>query len=200
MTGGMAIVEALIANGIDTVFGLPGAQLYAVFDALQQPPHQFRPMGAPPEQACGYMAFGYARSSGRPGVSAVAPGPGLLNTSAALATALGCNAPLLCITGQVPAAFIDRGRGHLHELPDQLATLRSLTKWAARIERPSEAPAVINEAFRQMLAGRPGPRAAEKAWGSQACAGVVTPLSARALPPPPHPSAHAGPDPGQLMA
>jgi len=191
MTGGMAIVEALIANGIDTVFGLPGAQLYAVFDALQQRRQQVRTVGARHEQACGYMAFGYARSTGRPGVYAVVPGPGLLNTSAALATALGCNAPLLCITGQVPAAFIDRGRGHLHELPDQLATLRSLTKWAARIERPSEAPAVINEAFRQMLAGRPGPVAVEMAWDSMACAEVVTPLAAAAMPPPPQPSAAA---------
>src|SRR5262249_48318805 len=188
MTGGMAIVEALIANGIDTVFGLPGAQLYAVFDALQQPPHQFRPMGAPPEQACGYMAFGYARSSGRPGVSAVAPGPGLLNTSAALATALGCNAPLLCITGQVPAAFIDRGRGHLHELPDQLATLRSLTKWAARIERPADAPAVLNEAFRQMLSGRPGAVAVEMAWDSMASVGHIEPLGAATIPRAPAPS------------
>jgi acetolactate synthase-1/2/3 large subunit len=191
VTGGMAIVEALIANGIDTVFGLPGAQLYALFDALQQRRQQIRTVGARHEQACGYMAFGYARSTGRPGVYAVVPGPGLLNTSAALATALGCNAPVLCITGQVPAAFIDRGRGHLHELPDQLATLRSLTKWAARIERPAEAPAVINEAFRQMLSGRPGPVAVEMAWDSMALTEVVTPLAAAAVPPPPQGSAAA---------
>src|SRR5262249_60377493 len=110
----------------------------------------------------------YPPSAGRPAASAVLPAPGLPNPSAALATAPGCNAPVLCITGQVPAAFIDRGRGHLHELPDQLATLRSLTKWAARIERPAEAPAVINEAFRQMLAGRPGPVAVAMAWDSMA--------------------------------
>jgi len=191
VTGGMAIVEALITNGIDTVFGLPGAQLYALFDALQQRRQQIRTVGARHEQACGYMAFGYARSTGRPAVYAVVPGPGLLNTSAALATALGCNAPVLCITGQVPAAFIDRGRGHLHELPDQLATLRSLTKWAARIERPAEAPAVINEAFRQMLAGRPGPVAVEMAWDSMAAEEAVTPLPAAAMPPPPQASAAA---------
>src|SRR5215813_15239300 len=181
MTGGMAIVEALLANGVDTVFGLPGAQLYPLFDALASTRDTIRTVGARHEQACGYMAFGYARSTGRPGVYAVVPGPGLLNTPAALATALGCNAPLLCITGQAPAAFIDRGRGHLHELPDQLATLRSLTKWAARIERPSEAPAVINEAFRQMLAGRPGPVAVEMAWDSMAAAEAVTPLPAAAM-------------------
>ncbi len=164
MTGGMAIVEALIANDVDTVFGLPGAQLYPLFDALQQQSDRIRIFGARHEQACGYMAFGYARSTGRPGVYAVVPGPGVLNTAAALCTALGCSAPVLCITGQVPSAFLGRGRGHLHELPDQLGTLRSLTKWAARIERAADAPAVINEAFGQMLSGRPGPVAVEMAW------------------------------------
>src|SRR5437762_12870424 len=71
MTGGMAIVEALIANGVDTVFGIPGAQLYPLFDALQQRGDAIRTIGARHEQACGYMAFGYARSTGRPGVYAV---------------------------------------------------------------------------------------------------------------------------------
>jgi acetolactate synthase-1/2/3 large subunit len=188
MTGGMAIVEALIANGVDTVFGLPGAQLYSLFDALQQRSDQVRTVGARHEQACGYMAFGYARSTGRPGVFAVVPGPGILNTSAALCTAHGCCAPVLCITGQVPWAFLGRGRGHLHELPDQLATLRSLTKWSARIERPADAPAIINEAFRQMLAGRPGAVAVEMAWDTMASGGFVEPLHAADIPKPPAPS------------
>ncbi len=188
MTGGMAIVEALIANAVDTVFGLPGAQLYPLFDALEQRADRIRTLGARHEQACGYMAFGYARSTGRPGVFAVVPGPGILNTSAALATALGCCAPVLCITGQVPAAFLGRGRGHLHELPDQLATLRTLTKWAARIERPADAPEAINEAFRQMLSGRPGPVAVEMAWDTMAASGHVEPLGPAAIPPPVPPS------------
>jgi|SRR5581483_1869129 len=182
MTGGMAIVEALIANGVDTIFGLPGAQLYPLFDALQQRGDEVRTVGARHEQACGYMAFGYARSTGRPGVFAVVPGPGILNTSAALATSLGCCAPVLCITGQVPAAFLGRGRGHLHELPDQLGTLRTLTKWAARIERPADAPEVINEAFRQMLTGRPGPVAVEMAWDTMASSAYVEPLGPAVIP------------------
>ena len=188
MTGGMAIVEALIANGVDTVFGLPGAQLYALFDALQQRSDRIRTVGARHEQACGYMAFGYARSTGRPGVFAVVPGPGILNTSAALCTAHGCCAPVLCITGQVPTAFLGRGRGHLHELPDQLGTLRSLTKWSARIERPADAPAILNEAFRQMLSGRPGAVAVEMAWDTMASSAFVEPLGAAAIPKPPAPS------------
>src|SRR5262245_6735532 len=134
------------------------------------------------------MAFGYARSTGRPGVFAVVPGPGILNTSAAICTAQGCCAPVLLITGQVPSAFLGRGRGHLHELPDQLATLRSLTKWAARIERPADAPAVLNEAFRQMLSGRPGAVAVEMAWDTMASLGHVEPLDGAVIPKPPAPS------------
>ncbi|MGE0853088.1 MAG: thiamine pyrophosphate-dependent enzyme [Hyphomicrobiaceae bacterium] len=188
MTGGMAIVEALLANGVDTVFGLPGAQLYPLFDALEQRSDQVRTIGARHEQACGYMAFGYARSTGRPGAFAVVPGPGILNTSAALATALGCCTPVLCVTGQVPAAFLGRGRGHLHEIPDQLATLRTLTKWSARIERPADAPEMVNEAFRQMLSGRPGPVAVEMAWDTMASSGHVEPQGAAIVPKPAPPS------------
>lgn len=191
MTGGDAIVEALLANGVTTVFGLPGAQLYPLFDALHRHADRIATIGARHEQACGMMAFGYARSTGRPGVFAVVPGPGVLNTAAALATAYGANAPVLCITGQVPSAFIGRGRGHLHELPDQLATLRTLVKWAARIERPQDAPAVLDEAFRQMLSGRPGPVAVEMAWDVMAASEDVTPLPATDIAParPPDPAA-----------
>src|SRR5262245_52292571 len=188
VTGGVAIVEALAANGVEVVFGLPGAQLYPLFDALQQKSDAIRTIGARHEQARGYMAFGYARSTGRPGVYAVVPGPGVLNTAAALATAFGCCAPVLCITGQVPSQFIGRGRGHLHELPDQLATLRTLTKWAARIERPADAPGIVNEAFRQMLSGRPGPVAVEMAWDTMASRGDVEPSVAPRLPEAPRPS------------
>jgi acetolactate synthase I/II/III large subunit len=187
-TGGAAIVEALIANGVETVFGLPGAQMYPLFDALQQNADRIRTYGARHEQTCGYMAFGYARSTGRPGVFSVVPGPGVLNASAALATALGCNAPVLCVTGQVPAAFIGKGRGHLHELPDQLASLRSFTKWSARIERVEDAPEIVNEAFRQMLSGRPGPVAIEMAWDVMASRAPVLSLPGTTLPAAPTPS------------
>lgn len=163
-TGGEAIVSGLIANGVDTVFGLPGAQMYPLFDALAQNADRIRTVGARHEQACGYMAFGFGRSTGRVGVYSVVPGPGLLNTTAALATGWGCNTPMVCLTGQIPSAFIGRRRGHLHEIADQLGTLKSLVKWAERIERPADAPALVAEAFRQAQSGRPGPVALEMAW------------------------------------
>lgn len=164
MTGGEAMVRALVENGVDTVFGLPGAQMYPLFDALHQERARIRMIGARHEQGTAYMAFGYARSTGRIGVFSVVPGPGVLNTAAALSTALGCSTPLLCLTGQVPSEFLGRGRGHLHELPDQLATLRSITKYAVRVERPADVPRAMNEAFRQALSGRPGPVSVEMPW------------------------------------
>ncbi|MCA1468660.1 hypothetical protein I6F09_12230 [Bradyrhizobium sp. IC3195] len=162
LTGGEAIVSGLVAHGVDTVFGLPGAQVYGLFDAFHQA--QLKVIGARHEQACGYMAFGYARSSGRPGVFSVVPGPGVLNASAALLTAFGCNEPVLCVTGQVPTSFLGKGRGHLHEMPDQLATLRTYVKWAERIEYPANAPTVVARAFQEMMSGRRGPASVEMPW------------------------------------
>ncbi len=161
-SGGEAIVNGLVAHGVDTVFGLPGAQVYGLFDAFQQA--QLKVIGARHEQACGYMAYGYARSTGRPGVFSVVPGPGVLNAGAALLTAFGGNEPVLCLTGQVPTAFLDRGRGHLHEMPNQLATLRTFVKWAERIEYPDLAPALVARAFQEMQSGRPGPAVLEMPW------------------------------------
>jgi acetolactate synthase I/II/III large subunit len=162
MTGGEAIVGGLKAHGVDTVFGLPGAQVYGLFDAFHQA--QLKVIGARHEQACGYMAYGYARSSGRPGVFSVVPGPGVLNAGAAMLTAYGSNEPVLCLTGQVPTQFLGKGRGHLHEMPDQLATLRTFVKWAERIEYPDVAPTMVARAFQEMLSGRRGPAALEMPW------------------------------------
>ena len=164
MTGGEAIVASLLAHGIDTVFGLPGAQIYGLFDALQRAQPRLKIIGARHEQACSYMALGFARATGRPSVYVVVPGPGVLNAGAGLLTAFGGNQPVLCVTGQVPRGFLDRGRGHLHEMPDQLATLRSFTKWADRIEYPGLAPLKIAEAFQQMTSARQGPAAVEMPW------------------------------------
>src|ERR1700710_1784118 len=161
-TGGEAIVNGLVAHGVNTVFGLPGAQIYGLFDAFQQA--QLKVIGARHEQACGYMAYGYARSTGRPGVFSVVPGPGVLNAGAALLTAYGSNEPVLCLTGQVPTDYLGKGRGHLHEMPDQLGTLRTFVKFAERIEYPGDAPTKVSRAFQEMTSGRRGPAALEMPW------------------------------------
>jgi acetolactate synthase-1/2/3 large subunit len=97
-------------------------------------------------------------------VYSVVPGPGVLNSSAGLCTAYGASAPVLCLTSEVPTPYIGVGLGHLHELPDQLATLRTLTKWAQRIGHPAEAPGLVTEALRRAGAGRPRPVALETPW------------------------------------
>src|SRR3954464_4401993 len=184
-SGGEAIVNGLVAHGVDTVFGLPGAQIYGLFDAFHQA--QLKVIGARHEQACGYMAYGYARSTGRPGVFSVVPGPGVLNAGAALLTAYGANEPVLCLTGQVPTQFLDKGRGHLHEMPDQLATLGSFVKWAERMEYPDAAPALVSRAFQEMLSGRRGPVALEMPWDvftQRADVGVSKPFDLLAPPQP----------------
>jgi len=186
-TGGEALVDSLIAHGVDTVFGLPGAQTYGLFDALHRAQPQLRTVGARHEQACSYMAFGYARSTGRPAVCTVVPGPGLLNAGAGLLTAWGANQPVLCLTGQVPTAFLDRGRGHLHEMADQLATASGFTKWVARVEHPALAPGLVSEAFKQMRQGRPGPALLEMPWDvftQRAAIPPVAPYSGPLVPPP----------------
>lgn len=164
MTGGEAIAQSLIAHGIDTVFAIPGVQTYELFDAFARLGERIKVIGPRHEQTTAYMAYGYAKSTGKVGVYSVVPGPGVLNTTAALCSAYGASAPVLCVTGEVPSAYIGSGMGHLHELPDQLATLRTLTKWAARIDHPAQAPSLVAEAFRQMLTGRPRPAVLEMPW------------------------------------
>ena len=167
MTGGEAMLGAAIANGIDTVFGLPGAQVYPLFDAIYRSP-DVNAIISRHEQGAAYMAFGYSAATGRPGAFAVVPGPGILNASAALCTAQGCNKPVLCMTGQVMSEFLGKGRGHLHEQPDQLATLASIVKHADHIDDVANTSAQMNEAFRQMQSGRPGPASIEMCWDTMA--------------------------------
>jgi len=96
------------------------------------------------------------------------PGPGFLNTTAALSTAYAVNAPVLALTGQIQQSMIGRNVGLLHELPDQLAIMRGLTKWADRIQAPAEAPGLVNEAFRRLRSGRQRPVALECAMDTWA--------------------------------
>src|ERR1700709_1892220 len=98
MTGGEAIVDSLLRHGIDTVFGLPGVQTYGLFDAFARSSNRLRLINARHEQTTAYMALGYACATGRPAAYAVVPGPGVLNTGAALATAWGGNTPVLLLT------------------------------------------------------------------------------------------------------
>lgn len=166
-----AVVRSLIANGIDTVFGLPGVQNDPLFSAFHDAQDELRVIHTRHEQGAAYMALGAAMTTGKPQAYAVVPGPGFLNSTGALCTAYACNAPVLAITGQIPQALIGRNLGMLHELPDQLGVMSRLAKWAERIRAPHEAPRIMDEAFRQMLSGRKRPVAIEcplDVWGKPA--------------------------------
>lgn len=167
MTGGEAMVRAAVANGIDTIFGLPGAQIYPMFDAIYRMP-EVKSVISRHEQGAAYMAFGAAAATGKPSAYAVVPGPGVLNTAAALCTAAGTNKPVLCLTGQIMSEFLGVGRGHLHELSDQRGTLEKIVKHADHIAEPSNTSVQVNDAFRAMLSGRPGPATIEMCWDTMA--------------------------------
>ncbi len=160
-TGGEAIVEALIAHKVDTLFGLPGIQNDWLYNALFDNRDRISVIHTRHEQGVAYMALGYALATGEPGVFNVVPGPGLLNATAGLATAYGLNAGVVCLSGQIHSARIGKGMGDLHEIPEQSALLRGLTKWSDIVRHPSEAGHKLAEAFFQLRSGRPRPVALE---------------------------------------
>jgi acetolactate synthase I/II/III large subunit len=168
-----AVIESLIRHGIDTLYALPGVHNDHLFDAAHQAQDRFRVLHPRHEQTAAYMALGAALVTGRPQAFAVVPGPGVLNASAALLTAYGMGAPVIALAGQIPSFAIDRGHGHLHEINDQLGLLRHITKHAARIRAPHEAPALVAEAVRIACSGRRRPVALECAIDTWGVAGAV---------------------------
>lgn len=159
MTGGQALVASILRQGVDTIFGLPGVQLDGAFDALHDAQNRgdVRVIHPRHEQTTAYMADGYARTTGRIGTCLVVPGPGLLNATAALSTAYACNSPVLCVTGQIQSDLIGVGRGMLHEIPNQLEMVRSVTKHAERAVKPEEIPGLVDRAVRALWDGRVRP-------------------------------------------
>ena len=135
LTGGQAIVQSLITNGVEVIFALPGVQLDNIFDALYHAKDDLRVLHTRHEQATAYMAFGYAQATGKVGVCLVVPGPGLLNASGALSTAWACNAQVLCLTGQIFDHQKGLNMGALHEIPDQLGMISHIMKWEIKIGR-----------------------------------------------------------------
>jgi acetolactate synthase I/II/III large subunit len=186
MTTGEATVGALIAHGIDTVYALPGVHNDHLFDALFKAGDQLRTIHTRHEQGAAYMALGAALATGKPQVYSVVPGPGLLNSAAALLTAYGMNAPVLALIGQISQSAIGRGLGHLHEIRDQAGIISRLVDYSTRIREPTEAAGLVAAAFRAMGSGRPGPAVLECAidvWGRSASA--AAPASPSPAPQPP---------------
>jgi acetolactate synthase-1/2/3 large subunit len=194
MTTAEATVASLIAHGLDTIYALPGVHNDVLFDALFKAGDKLRTVHTRHEQGAAYMALGAALATGRTQAYSVVPGPGLLNSAAALLTAYGTNAPVLALIGHIPQAAIGRMLGHLHEVRDQAGILERLVDFCARIHTPAEAPGLVAAAIASMRQGRPGPAALEcaiDAWGMRA------PV---ALPSLPHPMEAAPVDEDALRA
>jgi acetolactate synthase-1/2/3 large subunit len=169
------VAESLIANGIDQLYCLPGIQNDGFFDSLFDRTDRITPIQTRHEQGAAYMATGAALATGRPQAFCVVPGPGFLNTTAALSTAWAVNAPVLALAGQIPLGAQGKGHGLLHEIPDQFGILERLTKSSHRITGPEDAAATLQAAFRDLKSGRPRPVGLEIAvnlWGQHAAGDV----------------------------
>ena len=132
-TIGEQLVVELAARGVDTVFGIPGVHTVELYRGLAG--SGIRHVTPRHEQGAGFMADGYARASGRPGVAFVITGPGLTNTLTAMAQARADSVPMLVVSGVNRVASLGKGLGHLHELPDQRAMMRTVALSSERIEK-----------------------------------------------------------------
>ncbi len=178
MTTAEATVATLIAHGLDTVYALPGVHNDHLFDAFQHAGDALRVVHTRHEQGAAYMALGAALATGKPQAYSVVPGPGLLNSGAALLTAYGMNAAVLALIGQIPAQAIGLGHGHLHEIRDQAGIIARLVDHYAHIKGPTDAADKTAKALRSMRQGRPGPAALECAinvWGQRGPAAAIAP-------------------------
>ena len=176
MSTAEATVASLTAHGYDSVYALPGVHNDHLFDAFQRAGKGLRVVHTRHEQGAAYMALGAALATGKPQAYAVVPGPGLLNSGAALLTAYGMNAPVLALIGQIPAGAIGRGLGHLHEIRDQAGIIARLVDHYAHIKGPADAPAKVAKAIHSMHQGRHGPAALECAidmWGKRGRVGRI---------------------------
>ncbi|MBB3976150.1 acetolactate synthase-1/2/3 large subunit [Rhizobium azooxidifex] len=154
-TVGEAMVDLLEANGVEVVFGIPGVHTVELYRGLAA--SKIRHITPRHEQGAGFMADGYARVTGKPGVALVITGPGLTNTITAMAQARQDSVPMLVISGVNRRNSLGHGRGLLHELPDQAAMMKSFALYSHTLVDPADLPSVIAQAFSVMGSARPGP-------------------------------------------
>lgn len=153
MTGAEMVVQALIDQGVEHVFGYPGGAVLPIYDELFQQ-DKLKHILVRHEQGAGHAAEGYARSTGKPGVMLVTSGPGATNAVTALADAMLDSIPLVCLTGQVPTALI--GNDAFQEC-DTVGITRPCTKHNWLVRDVADLPRILHEAFYVAMSGRPGP-------------------------------------------
>lgn len=154
ITGAQAVIEVLIEEGVDTVFGYPGGQVIPLYDAIWENRGRIRHILTAHEQGASHAADGYARSTGRPGVCIATSGPGATNLVTGLATAYMDSSPVIAITGNVPISLL--GRDSFQEV-DITGVTMPVTKHNYIVKRSEDLVPTLREAFRIALSGRPGP-------------------------------------------
>lgn len=155
LTGGEALVRALAAHGVDTVFGIPGTHNLGIYAQLVE--HGITHVSVRHEQGAGYAADGYARTSGRVGVALTTSGPAILNAAAAAAQAYSDSVPVLLISPGLPLDHPGLGNGYLHEIKDQGAAMAAVCAYSHRVTSVAEIPLAVAQAFGSMRQGRPRP-------------------------------------------
>jgi len=159
-SGAHVLVESLLAEGADLLFGIPGVGTLAVYDAFVDHP-ELRHIEVRHEQSAVFMADGYARASGRVGVAFTSNGPGALNTVTAMATAHNDSVPLLHLVSENPPEVRRKGKGHFHDISDQFGIFRPVSAYAAQVALADEIPAAVNSAFFALRNRRPRPALVE---------------------------------------
>jgi acetolactate synthase-1/2/3 large subunit len=154
VSGGVALLEAFLAEGVETIFGYPGGAIMPIYDALYDYHEQLEHILVRHEQGAIHAAQGYARTSGKTGVVFATSGPGATNLVTGLADALIDSTPLVCITGQVFAHLL--GTDAFQET-DIINITTPITKWNYQITDATEIPSVLAKAFFIAGSGRPGP-------------------------------------------
>jgi 5-guanidino-2-oxopentanoate decarboxylase len=154
-TCGQSAIAFLEASGVDTVFGIPGVHTLDFYRGLAQ--STIRHVGVRHEQGAGFMADGYARASGKPGVCVLITGPGVVNAGTAIGQAFSDSVPMLVLSSVNARDDLGKGRGRLHEITDQQAVMAPLTAFSRTIRQPDELPRAMADAYRVFEAGRPRP-------------------------------------------
>ncbi len=155
MSGADIIVEYLKAEGVTHVFGVVGSSILDLMDSLARSP-QIRYVQTQHEQAAAYMADGYARVTGRPGVCVATVGPGATNLIGGISQAYLESSPVIALCGEIHTLHYGKGASNFHEI-EQSLLYKPVTKLSVRIERTDRIVEILSKAFRVATSGRKGP-------------------------------------------
>ncbi len=159
-SGAHTLVESLVAEGVRTLFGIPGVDTLSVYDAFLDHP-EIRAINVRHEQAAVFMADGFYRASGDVGVALTSGGPGALNTMTAMNTAFNDSSAVLHVTNDNPAHVRRKGRGYFHDIADQFGMFRPVCDFAQQAALPAEIPPAVHAAMVALRSRRPRPALVE---------------------------------------